>query len=308
MLSKEYPLTSSIAAQPPVPRLWLSDLLLLLVAVVWGASYGLAKENVMLYPVLAFLALRFGLTFLLLFPFLLPATTRRATLQAGVPLGLLLLAIFLAETFGVLYTSASNAAFLISLCVVLTPFAEWLLLARRPSWQTFVACTVSMLGAALLTSGVQLAFNLGDGLILLAAVLRAVMVCSARRMTAGRQLSSLGLTAVQSAVMALGCLLAAAILLPGGLPALPHSLKFWGNTAFLVLFCTIFAFFAQNWALRHSSPTRVALLMGSEPLFGALFASFWLGERLSLLSWLGGLCIVGAALWMSWPGAQSHTR
>jgi len=59
----------------------------------------------------------------------------------------------------------------------------------------------------------------------------------------------------------------------------------------------VFAFVVQNWALRHSTPTRVGLLMGSEPAFGALFAVFWLGEQLSPTAWLGGALIVGAALW-----------
>ena len=45
-----------------------------------------------------------------------------------------------------------------------------------------------------------------------------------------------------------------------------------------------------------TSATRVALLMGAEPLFGALFASVWLDERLGLWGWLGGLLIVVASL------------
>jgi drug/metabolite transporter (DMT)-like permease len=41
--------------------------------------------------------------------------------------------------------------------------------------------------------------------------------------------------------------------------------------------------------------------MGAEPLFGALFASFWLDERLGLWGWLGGLLIVIASLWGTLP-------
>ncbi|CAM3819134.1 hypothetical protein POHY109586_23530 [Polaromonas hydrogenivorans] len=59
----------------------------------------------------------------------------------------------------------------------------------------------------------------------------------------------------------------------------------------------MFAFFAQNWALQRTSPSRVALLTSSEPAFGALFAVLWLGEGLSITGWLGGGLIVVAALW-----------
>jgi hypothetical protein len=69
---------------------FLPDLVLLLVAMVWGSSYGLAKQALLFYPVLGLLALRFGLTFILLLPAqraLADAATRRATLLAALPLG-----------------------------------------------------------------------------------------------------------------------------------------------------------------------------------------------------------------------------
>ena len=78
---------------------------------------------------------------------------------------------------------------------------------------------------------------------------------------------------------------------------LTHASAFWWACVYLVLGCTVFAFVAQNWALRHSTPTRVSVLTSSEPAFGALFAVFWLGESLSATAWAGGALIVVAALW-----------
>ena len=132
---------------------------------------------------LGFLAIRFGLTFVLLLPQLRGAGRR--ALRPGLPLGLVMLAIFLCETWGVMLTSASNAAFLISLCVVITPFMEWLLLRQRLR-TLFLACALSLAGVWLLTGGPQLSLNLGDALMLAAALLRAVLVCLTRRLTAGR--------------------------------------------------------------------------------------------------------------------------
>lgn len=71
---------------------------------------------------------------------------------------------------------------------------------------------------------------------------------------------------------------------------------FWRYLAYLVLACTLFAFFAQNYAIKRSNPTRVALLMGSEPAFGALFAMVWLNEVISVQGWLGGGLIIAASL------------
>jgi len=293
----------SISTTHSLKGLWIADLMLLLVAVLWGTSYGVAKQALVFYPVLGFLAIRFCVTFGLLLPSLrqLAQPEGRAALWAGLPLGLILLSVFLCETFGIALTQASNAAFLISLCIVFTPFVEWLVMDKRPPVSAFVVAFISLFGTWLLTFGANLTFNLGDGLMLAAALLRALMMCMTKRLTAGKKMATLTLTAVQSGVVGLGSLIIAVFFLPGGLPAWPRAPVFWGSTAYLVLFCTIFAFFAQNYAVRRSSPTRVSLMMGSEPVFGALFAAIWLGEKLSTLSWIGGALIVGATLWATLP-------
>ncbi|MEW9899706.1 DMT family transporter [Chitinivorax sp. PXF-14] len=280
----------------------MAELLLLAVAMVWGTSYGLAKLALAYYPLLGFLATRFCLTFALTLPALLRDLKRHpyALLRAGLPLGALLLGIFLCETSGVARTSASNAAFLVSLCVVLTPFVEWLLMGQRPSGSALLAALLSLCGALMLTGGLSLQLNGGDMLMLAAALLRAITVCLTKRLTAGQPVSTLGLTSLQTGVVGIGCLLLAAAQ-PTPLPPLPHATPFWLITAYLVLCCTLFAFYALNWGIRHSTPTRVALLTGSEPLFGALFAVLWLGEQLTAQAMLGGLLITAASLWAALP-------
>jgi drug/metabolite transporter (DMT)-like permease len=127
-------MTTLVLSQPK-SLMRLSDLALLLVAVVWGTSYGVAKGALAFYPVLGFLAVRFILAFVVLLPALLRTADqpRHDALRTGLPLGMLMLGIFLFETFGVAHTQASNAAFLVSLCVVFTPFVEWWLLGSRPA-------------------------------------------------------------------------------------------------------------------------------------------------------------------------------
>ncbi|WP_420996450.1 DMT family transporter [Cupriavidus sp. 30B13] len=288
------------ASTTPKRLLILSDLMLLAVAIVWGSSYGVVKGALAFYPVLGLLALRFGITFVILSPALAALRQAdRAALRGVLGTGVLLLGIFLCETFGVLLTRAANAAFLISLCVVLTPLVEWLLLRRRPARLEWAAVALSLAGAWLLAGDGALAFNPGDALILAAAALRALIVCATKRVMRAAPLPTLTMTAVQSGVVAAGSAAVALALMPAQwqpLPALAGHGPFWGSVLYLVLACTLFAFFAQNYAIRRSSPTRVALLMGSEPAFGALFASLWLGERISATAWAGGGLIVAASL------------
>ena len=218
-------MTSSAAVSPasslpasPSPLLRWADLALLLVAIVWGTSYGVAKGALAYYPVLGFLAVRFLLTTALLAPVALRGTTaaqRWGALRKGLPLGALLLSIFVCETYGVAHTPASRAAFLISLCVVFTPVAEWALMGQRPSRAVWMCVAVSLCGALLLAGGWQGGWSGGDALMLAAAVLRALMACATAR--AARHVSPsaapgaapvpvLLLTTVQSAVVGLGTL------------------------------------------------------------------------------------------------------
>jgi drug/metabolite transporter (DMT)-like permease len=282
-----------------------AEIMLLLVAAVWGGSYAVAKQATQQLPVLEFIALRFGLTFVVLLPALRPLFNAqwRQGLAVGGLLGANLLAIFLCETFGVSLTTASNAAFLISLCVALTPFVEWWLLRQKPAQRVFWAAGLSAVGAALLsaTSPADISVGWGDGLMVVAAFLRAVMVCMTRRLAGRHSMPALTLTAVQSGVMALGAMAISLVASKGTWHMPPATASFWWGMAYLVLLCTVFAFFAQNHAASRSSPSRVSLLMGSEPVFGALIAVYGFGERIGAWGWAGGLLIVLAAWWVTMP-------
>jgi len=279
-------------------------LLLLLIAAIWGSSYSVVKSALNWYPVAGVIAIRFLLTALLLAPYWLrlPATQRRATLTVAAPTSLGLLAIFFAETAGVAHTSAGNAAFLVSLCLLLTPGVEWAWFGQRPAARLWLAALVSLFGTWLLTGLAAGGLNTGDALMLLAALIRAFQTCLTTRLMRDKAVDSLGLTAAQGLMVGGGAL---AVLLMSatteGLPTLPQAGAFWAALAYLTLLCTLFAFWAMNRALGQSSPTQVSLLLGSEPLWGALFAVFWLGESLAPAGWIGGLMIAGAAVWVSLP-------
>lgn len=285
------------------PRL-PAELLLLLIAAIWGSSYSVVKTALVYYPVAGVIGIRFLLTAALLLPYWLrlPAAQQRATLSVAAPTSLGLLAIFFAETAGVEQTTAGNAAFLVSLCLLLTPPVEWLWFGKRPATRLWLAAIISLCGTWLLTGMARGALNHGDLLMLLAALIRAFQTCLTTRLTAGRAIDSMGLTAAQGALVGSGALLLAT-LTPAGLPALPSAAGFWLSIGFLTVFCTLFAFWAMNRALARSSPSKVALLLGSEPLWGALFAVLWLGESLGHLGWLGGLMIAASALWLAWPAS-----
>jgi len=190
----------------------VAECLLLLVAAFWGTSYGLSKEALVFYSVMGFVAIRFSLTFLCLFPFFIREyrAGKGRDWRVGIPTGCILLAVFVFETYGVLHTSAANAALLISLCVLFTPYTEWLIFNQKPRRESFILAVVSFTGVGLLTISHDMAFNLGDALILVAAVLRAFMVTTTKKLTTDKDISTISLTGIQSGVVAAGALVALA--------------------------------------------------------------------------------------------------
>jgi drug/metabolite transporter (DMT)-like permease len=274
------------------------DLLLVLSALVWATSYGVTQTALHWVPVAVLLSLRFGLASLLLAPAWLRLRLARADALRVIGLGGLMLLTLSLECWGVLHTSAAHAALLISLCLVFTPLAEWAWLGRRPRAVEGLACVLSLTGVVMLTTGGDLTLRLGDSLFLAAALSRTALGVSTRQQMLRRPLPALALTGVQSGVVAIGALLAI-WLIPGqaiALRGVSQASGFWLAMAWLAIGCTLFATGAQNLGARHRSATRVALLSGCEPAFGAVFAALWLDDRLGHWGWSGAALIVGAAL------------
>ncbi|MFG2333120.1 DMT family transporter [Streptomyces sp. NPDC048604] len=297
---------SSIAAPVPLPaprRAWLTDLPVLLVAVVWGASYLAAKGITATHTVVAVLVLRFAVVL----PVLVAAGWRRlralsaAQWRGAAVLGLILAGIFLLETYGVVHTSATNAGLIISLTMILTPLAEAAVTRTRPPRAFLAAAALSVAGVVLLTQGGGFtAPSAGDLLMLLAAVARTVHVLAMSRIKAVQSADSLSLTTVQlGGAVAVFALLAA---LPGTgdspwKVALGFGPREWAGLLFLSVFCTLFAFFVQMWAVRRTSPSRVSLLLGTEPLWAAAAGIALAGDRPGAIGLAGAALVLAGTAW-----------
>ena len=277
------------------------DLLLLLVAASWGSTYLVAKELVTPGSVVALLALRMLLAATIMAA-IVAARRRRVTaaeVRVGVILGLLLAAVFAFETFGIAHTSATNAGLIISLTMVFTPILDSIVSGRRLPGRFFLAALIAIAGVVLLAgNGALRPPSLGDLLVLVAAIVRAVHVTTMHKLTAGRPMDSLHLTTVQLATCAV--LFSAASLFTGdGLPQYLAQLDPARGLLFiyLVLVCTVFAFFIQTWAVRRTSPSRVSLLLGTEPVWAALIGITIAHDPIVLAGYCGIVLILAGTAW-----------
>lgn len=273
------------------------DLLLLVVAAVWGASFVVAKDLTAEIGVPSTIALRFlvaaGAAGLL-------CLVRRERMPRGrglviaVLLGVSQAAIIGLETWGVHLTSATNAGLLISLALVMTPALEGLASRVWLPRAYFVTAVAAVVGVALLVSeGGFRAPTAGDALVVLAAVVRALHVTASARLTRGRSDSSLSVVLVQMLVCAAAFSLLAGPALPTAVATLSGS--GWLRVAFLGLFCSLFAFLVQLWAVRRTSASRASILMGTEPIWAVVIGVAVAGEVIGAAGYAGAALIVAAS-------------
>ncbi|MDQ0614801.1 drug/metabolite transporter (DMT)-like permease [Microbacterium sp. W4I4] len=288
--------------EPTKPaRPWIADVLLLAVAVAWGSTYLVAKVLVSDDTVLAMLAVRMSATALVLGALLLILRTRlsRTALRVGAILGILLSTVFIFETFGIAMTSATNAGVIISLTIIITPALESAVIRRRLGALFYFAGLLAVAGVYFLaTGGGFTGFGVGDLLILVAAFARAVHVTAMHRLSSGRGIDSLSLTFVQMLTCAIVFLALSSV---WGVPswtyalALGPGLTVW--MAYLVIVCTVFPFFIQMWAVRRTSPTRVSLLLGTEPVWAALIGVTIAGDHLGPAGIVGVVLVLIGTMW-----------
>ncbi|MET7478843.1 DMT family transporter [Streptomyces sp. NPDC005648] len=285
-----------------------TDPILLLVAVVWGSSYLSAQTATSALPVLLVLFARYALSALACLGLVAvgrgPRRWTRDELRTGVPLGVTQAAVLVVETYGVAHTSAANAGLIISLTIVLTPLLDR---GGRRAGRTgqagrtglppvfFAAAGVCVLAVGLLMSGDGFhAPRLGDLLMLGAALVRAVHVVLVGRLTRRRAVRPLHLTTVQT-------LVGTALFLPAGVLGLPTLARAdggtWTQLVYLALFCSVFAFLVQTWAVQRTSASRASLLLGTEPVWAMAVGIALGGERLTALTALGAALMVAGTYW-----------
>ncbi|MFC8303247.1 DMT family transporter [Specibacter sp. NPDC057265] len=293
-----------ISPVPSTPRM-LPDLILLIVAIVWGGSYVATQDLAVASSAAAVMCVRFApaAVILLCVNLARPRVRLRDLALPGILLGTLRSATITLETIGVTLTSATNAGLIIALSILLTPIIESALVKRRLSPSLIASILLALTGIVMLVGGQGFSgFNLGDGLMLVAAATRALLGVAEARFTVGRDTDVLGLTTVE---ILFGAVIFAVW---GGNSLLAHlpgfSVANWLTIAYLCLGCTIFAFLGQLWATKHTSASRAGMLLGTEPGWALLIGVVLAGDRIGALGYVGAMVLLVATWW----GARAEQR
>ncbi len=277
---------------------WIAEALLLGITFFWGITFTIVKEAISQVDLFSFLGQRFTLSALLLVPFCLYRRQGFSSdiLWKGSVLGLFLFGGFAFQTIGLLFTTASNTAFVTGLNVILVPILGSLLLRQPFRCKLGISVALAGVGLFLLCTGGNMSVNQGDLIIILAAFSLALQIIYTSRFV--QNCDAYWLTAVQIAVLALCCNICA---WGRGYPVVfwqPDIL--WAMTI-CVLFATVLAFLVQTSMQRYVSPVKTAIIFCMEPVFGAIYAHIYAHERLGEWGWMGALLILSAMILAQWP-------
>lgn len=268
-----------------------ADLMLLLVTLFWGVSYWLIDISLTEVGPFALNALRFLIAFFIAVIFGFPKlkTVDKTTLKYSAGIGFALLFVYIGATFGVMYTSLSNAGFLCALTVVITPILAFFVLKQKPERKLAVVVVVCLVGIALLSLQDDLRPALGDVLCIMAAFAYAVDLLMTEIAVMKKQVNAFQLGVFQLGFTGLFNLIISLFL---ETPSLPHSPKAWTAVLFLAVFCTGLAFIVQALAQQYTSASHVGVIFSLEPVFAGIVAFFLAGEVLSARAYVGAVLLV----------------
>src|SRR2546426_11515426 len=267
-------------------------LALIAVTAVWGVTFVQVKDAVAIYPLFAFLAIRFAIAAGTL---ALPAANRvrdlgRSGAVGGAFLGLLLAAGYALQTAGLERTTVSSTGFITGMYVVLTPLIALVLFRARIGLAAWGGVVLATAGLAML-SGVHAGSVVGDLLVLAAAAVYSLQIVLLERHAP--RYDALAFTFVEMAAAFSGLLVVALAL---GNLHVPHGWTVWGALLVTGVFASALGFLVQTWAQRRTSATRTALAFSMEPVWTAFFGYSLAGDRLGALGWGGCAAIMGGIL------------
>jgi len=270
------------------------------VTAVWGVTFVQVKDALELYPLFAFLAVRFAIATLTLAPAAVPRL-HGAGWSAGIGLGLLLALGYALQTAGLERTTVSSAGFVTGLYVVFTPLFAYALFRIRIGRSVLVGVALSLVGLGLLT-GVGVGDPIGDLLVLAGSAAYSLQIALMERYAT--RYDPVAFTFVEM-LAAFGGFAALALAL--GQIELPRGWVVWGALLVTGVFASALGFLVQTWAQRRLSAARTALAFALEPAWTALFGYWLAGDRLGALGWTGAALIM-LAIVVAEPAAADALR
>lgn len=266
-----------------------ADLVLLIVAFLWGSGFIVTKnalDHMGPYYILFF---RFIISTVLLgaIVFKKIKNANIKDIKVGALLGLLLFSGFAFQTVGLQYTEAGKQAFITATNVVMVPFFYWGIAKVKPHKLDVLSAFLCFIGIGVLSLDSNLSMGLGDILTLFCAIVFAFHIAVTGYYA--KDCDPMVITVVQYGVASVFALIFALIFEGTNIYIKPQMI---GPILYMAIFLTMIAFLVQTVAQKYTSSTRVAIIFSLEAVFGSILAIIFLKESVTIRFFIGCITIL----------------
>jgi drug/metabolite transporter (DMT)-like permease len=299
-----------------------ADLVLLLVALIWGSAFAVQRVAAQYFDVFTFNGLRFLLGGLVLVPFsrLNPLRYNKSnriklsnqSANLVTPLdgksylfmflggGLLLAAAGLQQA-GLESTTAGNAGFITTLYVVFVPILLVIFWKEKIHWLAWLGAFIAIIGSLLLSTAGTMRLSKGDALVLVGSIFWALHLILVSR--AVRHMDLITFSAGQYIIAGIFNLL---LNFNKQVPPLEAGSSWW-TILYIGLLSTAVGYTLQGLGQKYAPPTDATILLSMEAVFAALTGAIFLGEDMQPIQLLGCALILSAVLITQMQSLRSYS-
>lgn len=270
---------------------------LILTAAIWGFAFVVVKDSVDTIPPVYMVSIRYTIAAVLLGFVLIPQFKKlnRYYWIHGAVTGLMLALGYITQTIGCKYTTAGKNAFLTTIYVILIPLISWPLNKKRPHFVVFLSAVMALVGIGLLAlrnEGGVLGFNVGDILTLICGLFYALHIIFTAKFSQNK--NPVILTWIQFIVAAVFSWAVSPLIDGSFSVALLKSSRVFFSMLYLGIFSSLVAFLLQNICLKYMESSLASLFLSLESVFGVIFSTIFLRERMTLVMIIGCVLIFAA--------------
>ncbi|OWM86194.1 hypothetical protein CDL15_Pgr011018 [Punica granatum] len=277
-----------------------SIILLNLLTVVYASDIPVLKEVEAIMDPAAFSAVRFVVSAIPFIPFVFRARDAQ-TRNAGLELGLWVSLGYIMQALGLLTSDAGRASFINMFTVIVVPLVQGMLGAAVPAY-TWAGAFMSVVGVGMLESSGSPPC-VGDLFNLLSAVFFGVHILRTEHISRTMDKKSfLPLLGYESTIQESGASWTWAMVWES-LVEFP-----WIPALYTGVFSTGLCLWLEMVAMRDVSAAETAIVYGLEPVWGAGFAWFLLGERWGTVGWIGATFVLGGSLMVQIYGSSTPKK
>lgn len=268
-----------------------ADLALLLVTIIWGATFPMIRSAVSKIDSYQFVFFRF-LFALALFSLGYVRIRRlpKKTWRIFSLMSVCLWASYITQTIGMETISSGRAAFITGLNVIMVPFLAPLAGLRPPTSVDLGSAVGAGVGLYFLTDPGNIGFGVGDVWVLLCALSYALYIVILQKMLEAEKVDSVSLAYWQ--VMAVALLSTLCLPLSKAPIAWPQASSVWVALVFCATLATVLTCWLQTNYQKYTTAQRTALIFAMEPVFAVLFGYVLLGELMSMKMLIGAVIIL----------------